>query len=138
MSEKRDYYEVLSVAKTVSTDEIRKAYKREALKHHPDRNPGDKAAEAKFKECTEAYSVLSDEEKRRVYDQFGHAFRGAPGGGGGGPQGQPFDFTGQPGQIDLSDLFGAGGVDLGSLFGGGGCAVAAHGGKDEGLHARVF
>lgn len=73
MSEKRDYYEVLSVERTASADEIRKAYKREALKHHPDRNPGDAAAEAKFKACNEAYQVLSDDEKRGIYDQFGHA-----------------------------------------------------------------
>jgi molecular chaperone DnaJ len=80
MSEKRDYYEVLSVERGATSDDIRKAYKREALKHHPDRNPGDSAAEAKFKACNEAYQVLSDDEKRRIYDQFGHA--GLEGGGG--------------------------------------------------------
>jgi len=80
MSEKRDYYEVLGVERGASADEVRKAYKREALKHHPDRNPGDAACEAKFKECNEAYQVLSDDEKRRIYDQFGHA--GLEGGGG--------------------------------------------------------
>jgi molecular chaperone DnaJ len=80
MSEKRDYYEVLSVERTASSEEIRKAYKREALKHHPDRNPGDSSAEGKFKECNEAYQVLSNDEKRQVYDQFGHA--GLEGGGG--------------------------------------------------------
>jgi molecular chaperone DnaJ len=79
MSSKRDYYEVLSVTRECSADELRKAYRREALKHHPDRNPGDSAAEGKFKEVTEAYQVLADEEKRRVYDQFGHA--GLEGGG---------------------------------------------------------
>jgi molecular chaperone DnaJ len=73
MSSKRDYYEVLSVSRQASGDEVRKAYRREALKHHPDRNPGDSAAEAKFKEVTEAYQVLCDDEKRRIYDQFGHA-----------------------------------------------------------------
>ncbi len=80
MSEKRDYYEVLGVERDAVPDDIRKAYKREALKHHPDRNPGNAAAEQKFKEINEAYQVLSDVEKRRIYDQFGHA--GLEGGGG--------------------------------------------------------
>jgi molecular chaperone DnaJ len=73
MSSKRDYYEVLGVSRECSSDEMRKAYRREALKHHPDRNPGDPSAEGKFKEVNEAYQVLSDDDKRRVYDQFGHA-----------------------------------------------------------------
>jgi molecular chaperone DnaJ len=73
MSEKRDYYEVLSVSREASADEIRKAYRQTALKYHPDRNPGDAPAEARFKEATEAYSVLSDAEKRAQYDRFGHA-----------------------------------------------------------------
>lgn len=81
MSDKRDYYEILSVERTAVTEEIRKAYKREALKHHPDRNPGDATAEIKFKAVNEAYQVLSDDEKRRIYDQFGHA--GLEGGMGG-------------------------------------------------------
>jgi molecular chaperone DnaJ len=72
-SSKRCYYEVLGCERAASAEELRKAYKREALKHHPDRNPGDSAAEAKFKEVNEAYQVLSDDQKRRVYDQFGHA-----------------------------------------------------------------
>ena len=83
MSSKRDYYEILSVTRECSPDELRKAYRREALKHHPDRNQGDAAAEGKFKEANEAYQVLSDEEKRRVYDQFGHAGLEGPSGGGG-------------------------------------------------------
>ena len=83
MSDKRDFYEVLGVERSSGADEIRKAYKREALKHHPDRNPGDAAAEAKFKAVNEAYQVLSDEEKRQIYDQFGHAgLEGGMGGGG--------------------------------------------------------
>ena len=83
MSEKRDYYEVLGIDRGVTADEIRKAYKREALKHHPDRNQGDPSAEVKFKGVNEAFQVLSDDEKRQVYDQFGHAgLEGGMGGGG--------------------------------------------------------
>ena len=85
MSSKRDYYEVLGVGRESSGDELRKAYKREALKFHPDRNPGDPTAEAKFKEVNEAYQVLGDEQKRHVYDQFGHAgLDGSAGGFDGG------------------------------------------------------
>lgn len=76
MSEKRDYYEVLEVSKDASPDDIRKAYRKAALKYHPDRNPGDASAESMFKEATEAYSVLSDEQKRAQYDRFGHAGMG--------------------------------------------------------------
>ncbi|HNL21960.1 MAG TPA: DnaJ domain-containing protein, partial [Rhodocyclaceae bacterium] len=70
---KRDYYEVLGVSKSASDDEIKKAFKKLAMKHHPDRNQGDKAAEEKFKEAKEAYDILSDGNKRAAYDQYGHA-----------------------------------------------------------------
>jgi curved DNA-binding protein CbpA len=85
---KRDYYEVLGVAKGAGADEIKKAYRKVAMQYHPDRNPGDKAAEEKFKEAAEAYEVLSDQDKRQQYDRFGHAgVAGAAGRGGpGGPQ----------------------------------------------------
>jgi molecular chaperone DnaJ len=73
MATKRDYYEILGVAKNATSEEIKKAYRKLALKYHPDRNPGDKDAEAKFREATEAYEILSDEQKRKQYDQFGHA-----------------------------------------------------------------
>lgn len=110
---KRDYYEVLGVSKTASVDEIKKAYRKLAMQYHPDQNPGDKAAEEKFKEAAEAYSVLSDADKRRTYDQFGHAGLGGQGGG----QGFQFD----PGQFaDFEDLLGGiFGSFFGQSFGGG-------------------
>lgn len=106
MAEKRDYYEVLGVSRTATEDELKKAYRQLAKKYHPDTNSGDKTAEAKFKEASEAYAVLSDADKRRQYDQFGHsAFEGGAGGAGG------FDFGG----MDMGDIFG----DIfGDLFGG--------------------
>ena len=90
MSHKEDYYKVLGVAKTASKDEIKKAYRKMAVKYHPDKNPGDTSAEEQFKLATEAYEVLSDENKRRQYDQFGHAAFG-PGRGGGGGGGTIFE-----------------------------------------------
>jgi molecular chaperone DnaJ len=88
---KRDYYESLGIARNASDEEIKKAYRRMAMKYHPDRNPDDKQAEEKFKELKEAYEVLSDGRKRAAYDQFGHAAQdGGFGGGGGGPGGMNF------------------------------------------------
>ena len=80
MTNRRDYYEVLSVERTCTHEEIKKAYRKLAMQHHPDRNPGDAEAEAKFKEAAEAYDVLRDPEKRARYDRFGHAGLGGQGG----------------------------------------------------------
>jgi molecular chaperone DnaJ len=102
---KRDYYEVLGVAKGASAEEIKKAYRKLALQHHPDRNPGDKASEEKFKEAAEAYDVLSNDDKRAKYDRFGH--QGAAGGFGGGGYG---------GNMNMDDIF----SQFGDIFGGGG------------------
>lgn len=103
---KRDYYEILGVAKGVSEDEVKKAYRKLAMKYHPDRNPDDNTAEAKFKEASEAYEILSDAEKRAAYDRMGHAaFDGAGGMGGGGFQGGNFqDMFGQFGDV-FGDIF---------------------------------
>ena len=118
MAEKRDYYEVLGVSKTASDSEIKSAYRKLAKKYHPDMNPGDKEAEAKFKEASEAYAILSDADKRRQYDQFGHAaFDGGAGGGAGG-----FDFNG---------------FDMGDFFGGGGRSRSANNGPMKGQNVRV-
>ena len=84
MAEKRDYYEVLGVDKNASAEEIKKAYRKKAIQYHPDKNPGDKAAEEKFKEAAEAYEVLSDPQKRQRYDQYGFAGMGGAGGFSGG------------------------------------------------------
>lgn len=115
---KRDYYEVLGVARNAGDDELKKAYRRCAMKHHPDRNPGDATAEAAFKECKEAYEVLSDPSRRRAYDAHGHAaFEHGMGGGGAGPG------------PDMNDIFG----DIfGSIFGGAGGPRAARRGADIG------
>lgn len=123
---KRDYYEVLGVSKSATDDELKKAYRKLAKKYHPDTNPGDKEAEAKFKEASEAYAILSDSDKRRQYDQFGHAaFDQSAGGGAGG-----FDFSG----MDMGDIFG----DIfGDLFGGGGRSRRANNGPMRGANIRT-
>lgn len=124
MADKRDYYEVLGVDKGASDSEIKKAYRVLAKKYHPDANPGDKEAEIKFKEASEAYAVLSDSEKRRQYDQFGHAaFDGGAGGGG-------FDFSGMDMGDIFSDLFGGGFSDF---FGG----RSAKSGPSKGANIRT-
>jgi molecular chaperone DnaJ len=116
---KHDYYETLGVARNASDEELKKAYRRSAMKHHPDRNPDDKAALEAFKECKEAYEVLSDPAKRRMYDQHGHAaFEHGMGGGGPGA-----------GFGDMGDIFG----DIfGNIFGGGGPGRGARRGADIG------
>lgn len=126
MATKRDYYEVLGIDKSADKDTIKKAYRKLAVKYHPDRNPGDKEAEDKFKEATEAYEVLSDDQKRPIYDQYG--FAGLDGMGGGGGQGYSHAFH------DFSDLFGGGAGGFSdifeNLFGGG------FGGSSRSSHAR--
>lgn len=122
MADKRDYYEVLGISKTADEAEIKKAFRTQAKKYHPDAHPGDKECEAKFKEAQEAYAVLSDPEKRRQYDQFGHAaFDGAGGAG--------FDFSG----MDMGDIFG----DIfGDLFGGG-FRRSSNNGPAKGANVRL-
>lgn len=110
--EKRDYYEVLGVAKTATPEELKKAYRKLAIKYHPDKNPGNKEAEEKFKEAAEAYDVLSDPEKRQKYDQFGHNM---------GPQGFPGGGGFSAGGFTMEDIF----SQFGDIFGG-------HGGFDMG------
>jgi molecular chaperone DnaJ len=131
---KRDYYEVLGIPRGASEAEVKKTYRKIAFQHHPDRNPGDKSAEQKFKEATEAYEVLRDPDKRARYDQFGHAGMGA---GAVGPQG--FDFSG----FDLADAlrtfmrdFGGMG-DFEDIFGGGGSGRRAGRGEVRGSDLQV-
>ena len=109
MAEKRDYYEVLGVAKNATPEEIKKAYRKKAIQYHPDKNPGDKEAEEKFKEAAEAYDVLSDAQKRAKYDQFGHSM--GPQGFGGGAGGFGGGFGGG---MSMEDIFAA----FGDIFGG--------------------
>ena len=124
---KRDYYEVLGVDKGASAEDIKKAYRKMAIKYHPDKNPGDKEAEEKFKEAAEAYSVLSDADKKARYDQFGHA----------GVEGAGPDFSGGFGNLNdiLNDLFGGA---FGSGFGGFGGFGGGFGGQRGQRQQRVY
>jgi molecular chaperone DnaJ len=122
---KRDYYEVLGVSKSASQDEIKKAYRKVAMQHHPDRNPGDKASEERFKEAAEAYEILNDSDKKAQYDRFGHnAFGPGRGGGSGGAGMNMDDIFSQFGDIFGDDAFG-------SFFGGGG-GRRSSGGRSHG------
>lgn len=126
MSEKRDYYEVLGISKGASEAEIKKAYRKLALKYHPDKNPGDSEAEELFKEAAEAYEVLSNAEKKARYDQFGHAGMSGAGGFGGG--------------MNMDDIFSQFGDIFGGAFGGGGSFGGSRGGgsrRTRGTNLRV-
>ena len=120
---KRDYYEILGVSKSASADEIKKAYRQKAIQFHPDKNPGDKASEEKFKEAAEAYEVLSDDQKRQRYDQFGHAGVGGATGGGG--------FGGQ--NMNMEDIF----SHFGDIFGGHFGGFSSFGGSQRGGGQRI-
>ncbi|MFT5778400.1 MAG: molecular chaperone DnaJ [Crocinitomicaceae bacterium] len=125
MSQKRDYYEVLGVAKNAAAAEIKKAYRKLALKYHPDKNEGDTAAEDKFKEAAEAYEVLSSEEKKSRYDQYGHAGMSGSGGFGGGGGG-----------MNMDDIFSQFGDIFGGAFGGGGGGGSFGGSRGGGRVVR--
>ena len=131
MADKRDYYEVLGVDRGADDATLKKAYRKLAKKYHPDMNPGDKEAEQKFKEATEAYGILSDPEKRKTYDQFGHAAFENGGGGAGGFGGfDGFNFNGG----DMGDIFG----DIfGDLFGGGRGSRRTNNGPMKGANLRA-
>ena len=127
--EKRDYYEVLEVEKTASAEEIKKAYRKKAIQYHPDKNPGDKVAEEKFKEAAEAYDVLSNPDKRARYDQFGHAgMSGAAGNGG--------PFGGFSGGMSMDDIFSMFGDIFGGHSGGFGGGFSGFGGFGGGANMQ--
>ncbi|HRG52984.1 MAG TPA: molecular chaperone DnaJ [Bacteroidia bacterium] len=127
---KRDYYEILEISKSASADEIKKAYRKMAIKFHPDKNPGDKVAEEKFKEAAEAYEILSSPEKKQRYDQYGHAGMGGNAGFGGG---------GGFGGMNMDDIFSQFGDIFGGHFGGGGFGGGGRGGRrvNRGSNLRV-
>src|SRR5574344_1477969 len=135
MANKRDYYEVLEVSKTATADEIKKADRKKAIQYQPDRNPGDKEAEEKFKEAAEAYEVLSDPQKRSQYDQFGFAgVSGAAGNGG------PFGGGFSGGGMSMDDIFSMFGDIFGghSGFGGGFEGFGGFGGGRSSSQQRKF
>jgi molecular chaperone DnaJ len=125
---KRDYYEVLGVQKNASKDDIKKAYRKLAIQYHPDKNPGDKAAEEKFKEATEAYEVLADDKKKQAYDQFG--FAGVEGMGGPTPHDFSQAFRG------FEDIFGDFSGIFDTIYGGGTRRSSGHGGARQGANLR--
>ncbi len=126
MASKKDFYEILGVSKSASADEIKKAYRKVAMQFHPDRNPGDKPSEEKFKEAAEAYEILSDQDKRGQYDRFGHSAFGQGRGGGGFGGMNTEDIFSQFGDIFGDDMFG-------NFFGGGG---RSRGGRSKGVRGN--